>query len=159
VSSAVALRNQAHDRADVPSHAFAAATFGAEFTGPLPDEPELPLPDELELPLPDEPELPPPVEPELPPLEPELSLLLEVEAAPVEPSVFAAGFDSAPSDFGLPEEYRSAYQPPPLRTKLVRLRSRDRLLCAPHRGQVSGGGSFTFWRASEVWWHWLHSYS
>jgi len=65
-------------------HAFAAATFGAEFTGPLPDEPE--------------PELLP--ESELPPLPP----LAGVEVVPEELSGFAAGLDSPPSDFGLLEE-------------------------------------------------------
>jgi len=58
-------------------HALAAATFGAEFTGPLPDEPE--------------------PEPELPPVP-------GVEGVPEEPSGFAAGLDSPPSDFGLLEE-------------------------------------------------------
>jgi hypothetical protein len=66
---------------------LAAATFGAEFTGPEPDEP---LDPEVEL-------EPPPVLPlrvsgvELPP---------EEEA----PEVEAAGLDSPPSDFALLEE-------------------------------------------------------
>lgn len=68
------------------AHAFAAATFGAEFTGPLPDDPE------------------PELGPLLPELEPELLLpLLGVEVVP-ELSGFAAGLDSPASDFGLFEE-------------------------------------------------------
>ena len=61
----------------VHAQALAAATFGAEFTGPLPDEPE--------------------PEPELPPVP-------GVEEVPEEPSGFAAGLGSPPSDFGLLEE-------------------------------------------------------
>jgi hypothetical protein len=60
------------------AHAFAAATFGAEFTGPLPDDPE------------PEPE---PPEPESP--EPELVL---AGADGVALSDFAAGFASPPSE-------------------------------------------------------------
>ena len=64
---------------------MAAATFGAEFTGPLPDEPD------------------PEVEPESP-LVPPLPLP-PVEVLPdEEPSVFAAGFDSAASGLGLLED-------------------------------------------------------
>jgi hypothetical protein len=74
-----------HDHA----HALAAATFGAEFTGPLPDEPD------------------PEVEPE-PELEPPLPLPVPVpgveELPDEELSGFAAGLDSPPSDFGLLEE-------------------------------------------------------
>jgi hypothetical protein len=130
----------------MPVQAFAAATFGEEFTGLEPDEPE--DPDELD----PEPE-PPPPPPSPPPLaggEP---------PAPPGLSVLAAGFASPPSGLGLLDEYRSAYQPPPLRTKLVRLSFRESVPWAPQRGQVSGAGSLTFWSASEVWWHWLHSYS
>jgi hypothetical protein len=67
--------------------AFEAATFGAEFTGALPDEPD----PELLLPEPEP--------------EPELLLpVLGVEVVPEELSGFAAGLDSPPSDFGLLEE-------------------------------------------------------
>jgi hypothetical protein len=65
------------------AQAFAAATFGAEFTGPLPEVPG----------------------PELPPLPEELPPSVEVEGALgaaasllLAPSVFAAGFESPPSD-------------------------------------------------------------
>jgi len=77
-------------RVHASPQAFAAATFGAEFTGPLPEE----VPD-----------------PELPPLLEELPLLVEVEgvlgaaAPPLESSVLAAGFESPPSEgFDLLEE-------------------------------------------------------
>jgi hypothetical protein len=116
---------------------LAAATLGAELEGPLPEEPE--------------------PEPELPVSPPPLDGVLE--AGGVALSVFAGVFDSEPSDpLDLFEEW-SAYQPPPLRTKLVRLSRRESVWWAPQCGQVSGAGSFTFWSASEVWWHWLHSYS
>jgi hypothetical protein len=77
---------------------LAAATFGAEFTGPLlPDEPD---PDvEPEPPL--LPVLPLPPLSVLPLLLPEVDgLAEEVEA----PSDVAAGLDSPPSDLGLFEE-------------------------------------------------------
>jgi len=77
-------------------HAFAAATFGAEFTGPLlPDDPDVELEPPLLLPVPPLPFVPVP-------------LLADVEALPEEaeeePSEVAAGLDSPPSDFGLLEE-------------------------------------------------------
>ena len=50
----------------------------------------------------------------------------------------------------LVELYRSEYQPPPLRTKLVRLTTRLSEPAAPHAVQVSGVGSLTFWRTSIV---------
>jgi len=84
-------REHARETPRVHAQAFAAATFGAEFTGPL-----LPL-------LPDEPD--PDVEPEPPPVlppllpEPGVEVLLEED-----PSDAAAGLDSPPSDFGLLEE-------------------------------------------------------
>ena len=52
----------------------------------------------------------------------------------------------------LVELYRSEYQPPPLRTKLVRLTTRLSEFAAPHAVQVSGVGSLTFWRTSIVFW-------
>jgi hypothetical protein len=50
----------------------------------------------------------------------------------------------------LVELYRSEYQPPPLRTKLVRLTTLLSEPAAPHAVQVSGVGSLTFWRTSIV---------
>ncbi len=50
----------------------------------------------------------------------------------------------------LVELYRSEYQPPPLRTKLVRLTTLLSEPVAPHAVQVSGVGSLTFWRTSIV---------
>jgi len=61
---------------------LAAATFGAEFTGPLPDEPD----PEVEL------------EPPLPLSVPDVDVLAG------EASEVLAGLDSPPSDFGLLEE-------------------------------------------------------
>src|SRR5262249_46048139 len=90
-------RDREHAR-EAPQHhaqAFAAATFGAEFTGPLLEEPDR----EVEPDPPDPPD--PEVEPELPPV----LLLPAVEVLPdEEPSDVAAGLDSPPSDFGLLEE-------------------------------------------------------
>jgi len=71
----------------VHAQAFAAATFGAEAAGPLPEEPD--------------PELPPPLE-EPPPL---VEGALGAAVPPLELSVFEAGFESPPSDpFDLPDE-------------------------------------------------------
>ena len=73
-------------------------------------------------------------------------------------SLFASDF-AASGFFSLLDPYRSAYQPPPLRTKLVRLTWRARVCFAPQFGQTSGAGSFTFWRASDSSWHLLQRYS
>jgi len=84
--------------------------------------------------------------------------LLAAAPAPSFDSLFASGF-AASGFFSLLDPYRSAYQPPPLRTKLVRLTWRARVCFAPQFGQTSGAGSFTFWRASDSSWHLLQRYS
>ena len=96
---------------------------------------------------------PPPLEPPL--LEPdELPPLLEplalepLELEPLELDDEPPPEDEPPSF--LVELYRSEYQPPPLRTKLVRLTTLESEPSAPHSVQAAGAGSLTFWSTSIV---------
>ena len=98
----------------------------------------------------------PPVAPEL---EPEDDPVPEAGVEPLDPeppsffvsvlvSLLASDFVSAfaslvEAAFGLVEEYRSAYQPPPLRMKLPPLICRFAVLFA-HEGQTSTGASVIF---------------
>lgn len=68
-------------------------------------------------------------------------------------------FDSALLPPGFADEYRSEYQPPPLRMKPVPALISRCALDLPHLGQTSTGGSVIRWTSS----HWLpqaeHPYS
>ena len=103
--------------------------------GPELDDPTLPP---LDAPLLDDP-LPPPLDapllaPASPPLEPLLSLLVDVDALPELGSpAFALGVD----------EYRSAYQPPPFRMKFPPEIWRLAVLFS-HLGQTSRGSAEIF---------------
>lgn len=97
--------------------------------------------------------------PDVPELEPEDDPVPEAGVEPLDPeppsffvsvlvSLFASDFVSAfaspvEAAFGLLEEYRSAYQPPPLRMKLPPLICRFAVLFAQD-GQTSTAGSVIF---------------
>jgi hypothetical protein len=72
-------------------------------------------------------------------------------AAALSPPSFLASFFAEP--------YRSEPQPPPLRTKEVRLITFSSVPWAPQAGHDSGAGSLSFWRTSESLPHCLQTYS
>jgi hypothetical protein len=101
-------------------------------------EPPVAEPDELE---PDEPE-PDAAGEELP--EPPSFLVVVSVLASLFTSDLASVFVSPPDEpFGFVEEYRSAYQPPPLRMKFPPLICRFAVAFA-HEGQISTGASVIF---------------
>jgi hypothetical protein len=83
-----------------------------------------------------------------------LEALEELESEELEDELLAGADDDEPLLLEPPsflvELYRSEYQPPPLRTKLVRLTTLLSEPVALHAVQVSGVGSLTFWRTSIV---------